>query len=416
MQIDISEIEYCKTKITYRATPEDVKEKRHSVAKEMAKSYPVKGFREGRAPAEVIKLTYPKEVDSHLKQEMLNKAFQDSITEKNIKPFGGPSVESSTLNGNSFECSLTVHTLPEFELKEYKGFEIPKHNTGTTIDELSQQILQDLRTEQAESVPYVETDFVQAGDSIVVEYKTVIGDGPVIEQLSSEGTVLEVGRINIKGFDDQILGMKIGEERTFTLRSPEKDFNPEYLDKDLTFTVKLLSASKKTPAGLDDMLAQKIGLENFEALTTQVNGVAGAKIQGMENGHYQDQIGRRLIANHDFKIPDWIAIPEAKVQVQIQKKKWEDLTEEEQKKQISDAEEGIKLSLILAKIQEVEPEAQLEQSEMLELAKKNIAQYTEHPDQIMKDIAQKGQMNMFLSRIKDEHTLNFVLKNCAIVE
>jgi trigger factor len=421
MEIDITETEYCKQTVKYQASTEAVKEKKDFVAREMAKTYEVKGFRKGKASPEVIRLSYPRELEAHLKQEMLNKAFSDTVTEKNIKPFGGPQIISSTIEGNNFDCEFSVHTLPEFELKEYKGFDIPKHNTGTSIEELSQQILQELRTEHATSTPYEEADFVQLTDSIVVQYDSFLKDDPVetrqpIAKLSSEGTILEVGRINVKGFDDALLGMKPGEEREFSLTTPDKDFDPEYLSKELTFKVKLIGGSKKTPAGLDDQLAQKIGLENFAALETQVTGVAGAKIQGMENGHYQDQIGRRLIANHDFKIPDWISIPEAKVQAQMAKKVWDDLTEEERAKQIKEAEDGIKLSLVLGKIQDEEPEAQLTDEEMLEMGRKNIGQYTQDADKVMQDIYAKGQMSMFLSRIKDENTLNFILRNCNIIE
>jgi trigger factor len=415
MEIEVSEIEYCKQAIKYQASTEVVKERKNFVAKEMAKTYEVKGYRKGKATPEAIRLSFPRELEGHLKQEMLNKAFADAVTEKNIKPFGGPQVISSVIEGNNFDCEFSVHTLPEFELKEYKGFDLPKHSSGTGIEELSQQILQELRMEHSTSVPYGEDDFVQLTDSIVVQYSTFMGDEP-IERLSSEGTVLEVGRINVPGFDDNILGMKPGDEREFTLTAPDKDFDPEFLGKELKFKVKLVGGSKKTPAALDDELAQRIGLENFEALQTQVKGVAGAKIQGMENGHYQDQIGRRLISNHEFKIPEWISLPEAKVQAEMQKQAWDSLTEEDKAKRIKDAEDGIKLSLILGKIQDEEPEAQLTDEEMLAMGKKNISQYTQDPDRVMQDIYQKGQMSMFLSRIKDEFTLNFILKNCNIIE
>lgn len=415
MEITVNELDYCKVGVKYQAAVSEVRDKRNFVAREMAKTYEVKGFRKGKASPEVIKLSFPKELEGHLKQELLNKAFNDTLVEKNIKPFGGPQITSTSLSGDIFECEFSVHTLPDFELKEYKGFDIPKHNTGTSIEELSQQILQELRTENSTEVPYVETDFVQLTDSIVVQYATSMASEP-IERLSSEGTVLEVGRINVPGFDDALLGMKIGEVREFSLTTPTKDFDEEYLNKELTFKVTLVGGSKKTPAALNDELAQRIGLADFAALTTQVQGVAGAKIQGMENGHYQDQIGRRLIEIHDFKVPEWISGPEAKVQAKMRQKNWEDLSEEERAKQTKDAEDGIKLSLILGKIQDNEPEAQLTDEEMLEMGRKNISQYTQNPEKVMADIYSKGQMSMFLSRIKDEFTLNFILRNCNIIE
>jgi trigger factor len=414
MDIQLNDEGYCKVNVKYKADTDTVKEKRQYVAKEMAKSYEVKGFRKGKASPEVIRLSYPKEVEAYLKQEMLNQAFTDVVSEKGIKPFGGPQISSSTIEGNLFEAEFSVHTLPEFELKQYKGFEIPKYAATTTVDELSQKMLQELRTEHAEDVPYGENDFVQAGDKVVLQYHSFLDEAP-IEELSSEGVILKIGQTNIPGFDDNLLGMKNEEEREFVLRTP-KDFNEKFADKLITFKVKLMMGSKSNLAGLDDELAKKIGLETFASLMEEVGSVASAKLQGHENGHYQEQVGRRLIAEHDFVVPQWIADPEAKVQAQMQKKSWDTLSDEEKQKLTKDAEEGIKLSLILTKIQENEPDAQLHDDEVLKMARENLSKYTKNPDEVMQDVINKGQLPMFFSRIRDEHTLGFVVKNSTIIE
>lgn len=414
MDISVNELEYCKLEVIYKSDPQDVKDKRDFVAKEMAKTYTPKGFRKGRATPEVIRLSFPNEVQGHLQQEMLNKAFTDAVVEKNIKPFGGPSISSVKLDGNNFECKFSIHTLPELELKEYKNFDIPKYHPAQTIEELAQKMLQEVRAENGEMLPYTENDFVQNGDSIVVKYDTFLDNVP-IEKLSSEGTVLQVGRINVKGFDEQISGMKVGDEREFTLRSPE-DFEPEHANKDLLFKVKLLSGSKNVPAPLDDNLAKKMGLEDFNALQTQANGVASARIQEVENSYYQQQISQRLIEKHDIKIPNWILEPEAQVQAKIQKLDWEKLGEEDKNKLFKLAEDGIKLSLILEKIRGSEPEAQVSDTELMNIVKQNLSQYTNEIDKVIADIYQKGQMSMLLSRVKDEFVLNFIIKNCNLIE
>lgn len=414
MQIQIENIDYCKVGVKYQADIETVKKFRQSVAAEMSKSYQVKGFRLGKASPEVIKLSYPKEVEGYLKQKMLETAVSDSISEKGIKPFGGPQVISTSLSGNKFEAEFSLHTLPDFELGEYKGFEIPKYAAETTIEEMTQKILQELRVEHGDAAPYAENDFVQMGDSVVVQYSSSI-NGEQLEDLSSEGAILKLGNINIPGFDDNLIGMKAGEEREFSLTTPI-GFNPKYAEKEIKFKVKLMTGSKPTMAGLDDVLAQKIGLKDFEELNAQVVSVSSAKLQGFENGHYQQQVGLRLIANHDFKIPEWISGPESKVQAQMKKLDWEKLSEEQKAELTKEAEDGIKLSLILNKIQENEPDAQMNDEELMEVAKNNIAQYTQSPDEVMKDIIQKGQLSMFLSRIRDENTLNFIISNSTIVE
>ena len=414
MEINITDLDYCKVKIAYKADIEDVRQQRQRVAREMSKTWDVPGFRKGKASAEVIRLSFPKEVEGYLRQEMLSKAYADSIAEKNIKPFGGPEIISNKLEGNNFEAELSVHTLPEFELKQYKGFEIPKHASEITVEELTQKILQELRMQHAESKPYGENEFIQAGDGVVIQYKSFL-NGEELTDLSSEGALLEVGKINVPGFDDAILGMKPEEERDFTLHTP-KEFSEKYGDKDILFKVKFMTGSKKIPAALDDELAKRVGLKDYAELNQQAHSAATIRIQGIENAHYQDQVSRRLVTEHKFEVPEWIVKPEAQVQAQMQKKKWDDLNEEERAKFTAIADEGLRLSLVLSKIQEKEIEAQLTEEELFQLAKENIAKVSGNPDQVLQDIAQKGQLDMLLTRVKDEHALNFIIKNSTIVE
>lgn len=414
MEIVINDLEYCKVGIKYQADPDTVKNKRNLVAREMAKSYVVKGFRKGKASPEVIKITFPNELSGYLKQELLNQAYSDSINEKGIKPFGGPMILSVTLDGNNFETELSVHTLPNFELKEYKGFEIPKYSHETTIDDFSQKILQNIRMEHAESIPFNDTDFVQMGDDVALQYTAILNNEEVSD-FSSSGSLLKIGQTNIPGFDDNILGMTVDQEKEFSLNIPDT-FNSKYVGKSLLFKVKLLSGSKSIPAALDDALAIKLGLSDFLALESQAKSVAGAKIQQAESAHYQDQVSRRLIAGHDFQVPEWIAIPEAKIQMQLIKKDFDSLTDVEKVNVIKDCEASVKLSLVLSKIQDTEIEAQLTQEELFGLAKQNISQFTNRVDDVINDLNQKGQMQAFLSRIKDEYTLQFIIKTCTFVE
>ena len=414
MDIQISEIEYCKVSIKYQGDPEDVKKKRQFVAREMAKTWEVKGFRKGKSSPEVIKITYPKEVDAHLRQEMLRKAYQDSLNEKNIKAFGGPEVVSSKLEGNVFEAEFAVHTMPEFELKNYKGFEIPKYPSPMTVDDLSQKILQEFREQHADTVPYAEGDFVQMKDKIVVNYEAFEGDMK-LEDLSAEGTILEVGKINLQGFDDEILGMKPNEERSFVLHTP-KDFVTEFADKNIRFVVKLISGSKLVPAALDDELAKKGGGETFADLEKEAKTLASNRLAEAAENHYRDQVGNRLIVEHDFVVPEWIASPEAQVQAEMRKLNWKELSEEEQTKMKEEASEAIKLSLVLSKIQEEEPAAALTEEELLQKARENFSQFTANPNEVLETVAKKGQLGMLLTRVKDEHTLSYIVKQSTIIE
>jgi trigger factor len=414
MQIDISELEYCKVKVQYKGDPEKVEAQRKKVIQDMIKHYPVKGFRTGKASPESIKHQHPQAVEAHLKEVLSRDAYNEVLTEKGFKPFGQPHFNSATIIGNNFSCEFALHVVPTVELKEYKGFDLPKFSPPSTVEEFAQKILEQIRQENGEQVPYQENEFVQSGDQVIVDCAASLENQPV-EELSFTGTLLQIGRISIPGFDDNLLGMKLDEEREFSLKIPES-FKPELANKILQFKVQLKMGTKQIPAPLDDTLAKKVQCETFDDLNQKVHSMATSRVAEWERNYLHDQISRRLITNHDFKIPHWLVLPEAQIRVKSNKEEWDKLSDEVREQHLKDAEDGIRLSLILHQIQQEEPSFQLTDEELLALTKNNLSQFSEDPEKIMQDLYQRGQIGAFLGRIKDEFVLDCIVKNCNIVE
>ena len=408
----MKESEYCKLDIDYEADIDTVLNKREEVINQF-KSAKIPGFRQNKATKEVVKFHFGKEIDARLKQELANDALQNVISEKNIKPFGYPNFTSVELNGEKFTCKFTLHKRPDFELATYKGFDIPKPKLPQ-IEELAQKIVQELRTKHGKTTPYTENDFVQMGDQIIIDCKTFINNEP-IERLTFSGEILNVGRINVPGFSENILGMQCNDNREFELSIPE-NYGGDLAGKTVKFEVKLLMGSKIEDAILDDELASKIGLTNVNDLMTNAVSIASSRISELDNEQVFNQISKRLIENHTFKIPYWISTAEAKFNANTNKLEWDKLTDEEKESIIKHAANNVKLSMILEKVREQEPDAQLTQDEMLGIAKNNISQFTKEPEKVFQDLISSGQLSVFLNRIKDEYTLDFIKKNSNIIE
>lgn len=413
--ITISEAGEFKLNIEYEEAIEKVKEMRDNVLREMTKSYKVPGFREKKATKEAINFTMPQEVENNLKQSLARSAYEQTIIEKGLKPFGQPQFSMVNLTGETFKCNFSIHTLPEVELKQYKGFDLPKFNSAMTADELSQSILQELRNTNGEQIPYTENDFVQANDQIILEFKASFEEKE-IEELTTPSTILQVGKINIPGFDENIIGMKIGENREFMLRTPENFYKPEYKDKVLNFQVKLIGGSKMIPAPLDESLAKKAKFESFEKMMEIVGGTASSRVQEWETDYLFDQVARRLLEIHTIKVPSWLSLPEAKMIAKSSQKDWEKISDEEKEAFLADAEKGIILSLVLEAVRNNEPDAQLTDEELLRLAEKNIGKFTQEPSKVMEGLYRDGKLSSVLGRIRDEFVLSFIVKNSNIIE
>lgn len=412
--IKVEETEYCKLNIKYETADKDQIDAKRTEVVSYFKKAPVPGCRPGKAHLEAIKVHYRNQINESLKRALAEQAFHNTIFEKNIKPFGTPEFNSILLLGNKFTCEFSMYKKPDFELATYKELELPKPPTDLTSNEFAQNMLQELRVRFGESVPFTETDFVQKNDNVIIDYDAIDGETK-LDSLCTKGEILTVGRSQLHGFDDNLLGMKVGETRDFTLLIPETGL-PSVAGKQIKFVTTLVMGSKINPMPLNDELAKKMNKENFAQLEEYVNGVATAKISEAQRSAQTTQLSNRLVADNDIKVPDWLTLSEAKYLAANAKLTWDEMVDEDRNKFLETANSNVKLSLILDKIRELEPEAQLSDQEVLDMIKQTLSRSGQNPDETLATMNQNGYLSVLTARIRDEQTLDFVLKNSKIIE
>jgi trigger factor len=415
MNIELNEKEYCKLFVKYEVDTEIVSKKRSDVMKKF-KSYRVPGFRPGKASDDALVFHFKEQIDASLKNELYDDAFHNVINEKNIKPFGKPTFISAFLDNNRFTCEFEIDKQPDFELKEYKSFELPKYVNPISTEELTQKIVQELRTKNGNSVPFSENDFVQIGDSIIIDRKGFSGNGEEITAFAADGEIVNVGRINIPEFSENLLGMQIGEEREFTLNIPADYSNADLAGKSVRAKVKLNMGSKTEPAALDDELAKKVGIPTIGELLQNAAAMADNRVSELTKINNMDQVSKRLLANHEFKIPDLIALEEARATTKNTNRNWDTLSDVDKALAINQAADSIKLSLVLTKVRENEPDAQLTDEEVLKTIRENLSKYSQEPDKVLAEVFKNGHLPLLFSRVRDEATLDFIIKTSTIVE
>lgn len=433
MQIEVSEgDQYCVVKCHYEASKEEIEAKKDEVLLQF-KDAPVKGFRKGGSSKKVkpdmtaIRIQYSREIQESLKRAMAEKAFHDTIFEKDIKPFGQPEFTAVSLLNDKFSCDFQLRKKPEFVLGQYKDFEIPQPPEGTSPDALAQSTLQDLRIRYGEGIPFVEGDVVCMTDNVIVDYDVFEIGQPVdegtqtltkIEPLCGEAQLLTVGRSKLKEFDQNLLGMKAGDKREFSITMP--DFGmPSVVNKELRFTVSLTSASKIKPNPLDDSLAVKCGKKDLQELMASVNEMASAQAQEQTRTTKITAVSNRLVAEHEIKVPDWLTISEAQYLTTSAKMDWKTMQKIDQDKYIELAERNVKLSIILDKIREVELETQLADQEVIGMIRGMVSRMTQDEkeiDRYLEEMNKSNQLVILASRIRDEHALDFVVKNTKWIE
>lgn len=420
MLIEVKEIEKCRLDVLFESDPEQLASKTSEVVSYFG-SQPIPGFRTGKATLEDVKKHFRKKIQEMVKSEMAQHAYHTVIAEKNLKPFGQPQFSEIDLKDEKFKCRFLLNSIPDVTLKEYKNLNIPK-GTFPDLTETSEKLLQELRVRNGNTIPFTEDDFIQEGDSAIVNYTGIV-TGDVEPTVHVDAEVFVVGQSPIPNFNENMLGMKIGERREFTALIPVESGNLALVGKELKFNVELAMASKTEPCPLDDSLAEKLGAKNLEEVRGIVSGIASARIKELEKNYLNSQVTAQLIANHEVDVPTWLSDYEAQLLAKRNQYEWNQVSEEQKAEFIKLADKNIKLSVILDKIREAEPEAQMTDEEVLLAIKNNILEnkksssefHNKSDDEILQNVVKSGYLPILIATLRDEYTIDFIINNSTVV-
>lgn len=409
MEIKLEEVEYCKYKVNYESSSDEFNDKKNEVLSAFKKAS-VPGFRKGKVPESAIFSYYRKQIEESLRRALAEDAFHNTLFEKKIRAYSGPQFTTAFINNEKFICEFLVYTKPEFELSEFRGLEIPKPHMGNDFNTsfICEKTLQSLRVKCGEHRPFNENDFVQNGDNIVISYSATL-DGNNVENLFSEAEIITVGEFDLENFDSNLLGMSVGENRKFYYTLPNNAI-ASLAGKTVEFSVDLKSGSKIIPAALDDSLAMKIGKKSFEDLRSTIMASAESQVAVKYKMKIGEAVCRHLLDMNRFTVPEWLK--KSELSYLTSKLDWNNLSEQDKQKYSEISEQNVRLSLILDRIREIEPQAQLTDQEAVDMLKNNVTINNGKPfDEVIKDLNKSGELQVYLARIRDENTIDYVCKN-----
>ena len=226
--------------------------------KKVVKQINVPGFRKGKVPRPIfeqrfgVEALYQDAVDI-----LLPEAYGEAIDETGINPVAQPEINVTQIEkGKEFIFEATVTVEPEVKLGEYKGLEIDKQDTGLTDEELQESIDHSLG-HLAEMV-VKEDGVVKNGDTVNIDFTGSV-DGEEFDGGQAEGYDLEVSSGSfIPGFEEQLEGMKVDEEKDVVVTFPEEYHAEELAGKEATFKTKVNEIKFKDVPELNDEIANEL--------------------------------------------------------------------------------------------------------------------------------------------------------------
>lgn len=424
-KIEIVDLSLCKKQINVEVEAEKVSEQFYRVSQTIAQSANIPGFRRGRAPISVVKTRFRKEIREEVMRNMLPNLLQSAVVDNKLMVVGEPDINELTLDdGKPLVFKANVEVLPEFELKEYNSLPVTK-KVRIVTDEMIEKQLEQLRNQQASLNP-IEDRETKDGDFVTVDIHGKFLNHTA-DDIKSDGIQLEVNSPDLTPeINENLRGMKIGEEKTFKVSYAEDDKNKDLAGKELEYTIKLHSIKVKEVPALDDDFAQGLGdYENLEDLRKKTKeSFEKAAIEESEE-RLKEVVLEKLLSDYEFEVPEFLVKGQTRERVEnlitnLAKRgvdprttnlDWGQLFEGQRKVATKD----VRCALLLEKIAEKEG-VELSETELDEEVKR-ISEMADLGFEATKSaLTKEGAIDSIKGRLRNDKVLALIVKNAQITE
>ena len=269
MSVQVEKLEHNMAKLTIEVEAAEFDAATKRAYNKKKSSFNLPGFRKGKVPMNVIEKTYGAGVFyEDAANDIMPKAYADALDETGIDVVSRPEIDVTKIGkGESFIFTATVAIKPEVTLGQYKGLEVQKESVEVTDEEVEAE-LKKAQEQNAREIT-VEDRPVKEGDVITLDYAGTI-DGVPFDGGTATSQKLEIGSHSfIDTFEDQLVGLNIGDEKDVEVTFPEEYHAPDLAGKPASFHVKVLGITEKQLPEIDDDFAQDTtefdSLEEYKA-------------------------------------------------------------------------------------------------------------------------------------------------------
>ena len=392
-----------------------------------AKYFNIPGFRKGKAPMNIVEKYYGAQIfyeDAF--NEVATEAYDEALAENKIEVVSRPEVDIIQMEkGKDLIFTAVVQTKPEVELGKYKGIEISKIEY-TVKDEDIEHELGHMQEHNSRLITVDERP-LENGDTATIDFEGFV-DGVAFEGGKAEGHELEIGSgAFIPGFEDQLVGMKIDEDKEIKVTFPKEYFSKDLAGKEATFKVKLHEIKKKELPELDDEFAKDVSeFDTLDELKKSIKEKLEKSNEQRAKYETEDAAIKAVCEKAKLDIPSGMIDLEVDNMLKDfeQRLSYQGLnieqylkmigkTEEEMRKEYEpQAIEAIKSRLVLEAIIKAE---KIEASE--EEVKEKLEEMAKNYGKKVEELSENENLKNYLEEgIKSEKALEFIVENAKYIE
>ena len=314
---------------------------------EIKKNVVLKGFRPGKVPKEVLKRQFGKAVYGEVLDKILKETTMKALDDNKIKPAGQPKIDLKTFGeGKDLDYTMEVDILPDIKLKPLDKIKATSYEIEVE-KELVEKRLKEIAKNQQNFSDKTTNQPSEKNDLIIFDYTAKV-DGKDFEGNTGKNIQLVLWKdLFIKGFDEQLIGTKVNQSKSVSVKLPENYPKKDLVNKQANFNCKILNIKKPIETKIDDEFGKKLGAKDLNDLKELIKKQIKSQYQNTLETITKRKILEQLDKDHDVDLPQNLVEQEVKLLTQNIKK---DDLEKNKKENLKLAKSRIKTGLILNEI------------------------------------------------------------------
>jgi trigger factor len=307
MKSDFVDVSETKKDLVIEIEAGQVDEEINRVTRDIARTARIPGFRPGKVPAGVVKQRFRDQILHEVAHDVVPRAVEDALREHGVEPIETPQVKGVDVReGQPLKFTASFETVPPVDPGQYEDIQLRRY-PATVEDDAVDQALERLRQRAARYEP-IEDRGLEPGDTAAVdlERRAIEADGAPGPTEKHENVAVELGAsVNPPGFDEQLAGLKAGDQRTFRSHYPDDYAVEELRSKDVEYSITVRALRRRVVPALDDDLAKEVSdAETLDKLREQVREGLGREAAREAERHLRSDLLKAIGAKVTFALPE----------------------------------------------------------------------------------------------------------------
>lgn len=303
MQVEELNAEGLKREFKIKVAAADIDARLEGQLTELRTRIRLPGFRPGKAPLSLLRKLHGKNLMGQVLEETVQASSQKALEERDLRPAMQPKVEITEFDeGKDLEYTLEVEILPAIDVPDFSKLKLERL-VAPVEDKQVDAYLDRLTESQKNFEAAAKTYKAKDGDAVVIDF---VGkrDGEPFEGGAAEDYQLELGSgAFIPGFEEQLVGVKTGDEKEIRITFPENYGSKELAGQDVTFDITVKEVRKPAPVKVDDEFAKSMGLEDLEGLRKIIREQIEQEHKSMSRARLKRSLLDALSDAHKFDVP-----------------------------------------------------------------------------------------------------------------